>query len=494
MINENQTWPVRSLNGQLLITVLLAGGAGLYTILFWRAVLGLNALLFSGVLALVVWLMHPEFRAAPRLWWVTLGVLLSAVAVVWQHSLLAQITHVVSIFLLLGYAQARELRFLGFALLLALSSLFSAPLAWWKRWEYTYEASFRWFRTWIYLTFLPLGLLVLFFNMYYFANSKFAQLVDQLLAWVPQFSPWKSAALMLQGALLMSVLIWTSVWTPELQQVEQSFGLWKKRRRKRVKTFISTLALKRHYYSALLSFGLLNGLLLLVNLTDIQGVWLNQQARSAAELSDYVHQGTYLLIYALGLAMAVTTYFFRGNLHFLQDNQKLKLLAYAWIVQNIILALSVAWRNYHYIAEYGLAYKRLGVLWFLILVVLGLYSLFAMIQQRRSLYYLWVINAWFLYASLLGSSMVNWDVLITRYNLNQAQHAKIDTLFLLREVSDKNLPLLLNEHELLLERSNSAPETVDKFLQLKIKAFERRTARQGWRGWNWADEVTRRAL
>ncbi len=62
MINENQTWPVRSLNGQLLITVLLAGGAGLYTILFWRAVLGLNALLFSGVLALVVWLMHPEFR------------------------------------------------------------------------------------------------------------------------------------------------------------------------------------------------------------------------------------------------------------------------------------------------------------------------------------------------------------------------------------------------------------------------------------------------
>ncbi|MBK9492519.1 MAG: hypothetical protein IPO07_29815 [Haliscomenobacter sp.] len=82
----------------------------------------------------------------------------------------------------------------------------------------------------------------------------------------------------MQGALLMSVLIWSSVWTPELQKVEQSFGLWKKRRRLRLKTFMPTLALKRHYYSALLSFGLLNGLLLLVNLTDIQGVWLNQQA------------------------------------------------------------------------------------------------------------------------------------------------------------------------------------------------------------------------
>ena len=119
MINENRIWPVGSLNGQLLITALLAGGAGLYTILFWRAELGLNALLFSVFLAFVVWLMHPEYRAAPRLWLVTLGVLLSAVAVVWQHSLLAQITHVISIFLLLGYAQARELRFLGFAMLLA---------------------------------------------------------------------------------------------------------------------------------------------------------------------------------------------------------------------------------------------------------------------------------------------------------------------------------------------------------------------------------------
>jgi hypothetical protein len=120
IFNLNRSLPARTLNGQLLISGLMAGGAGWYTLLFWRAELGLNALLFSVFLCAVVWLLHRDIRIAPRIWLTQLGVLLSAVAVVWQHSLLAQITHVVSIFLLLGFAQARELRFLGFALLLAL--------------------------------------------------------------------------------------------------------------------------------------------------------------------------------------------------------------------------------------------------------------------------------------------------------------------------------------------------------------------------------------
>lgn len=494
MINENLSWPVRSLNGQLWITLLLGGGASWYTLLFWKAQLGLNALLFSGFLLLAVWLLYPEMRSARRIWLAMAGVLLSAVAVVWQHSILAQLTHVVSIFLLLGFAQARELRFLGFAMSLAISSLLSIPVTWWRRWEKQYEATFRSLGTWTYLAILPLCLLGVFFTIYYFANAGFAGLVDTFLSWLPKISPWKSLALFTQGLLLISVLIWSSVWTPDLLEQEQRYSLWKVHKRPSIKAFVPTLALRRHYYSGVLSFALLNALLLVVNITDIQGVWLNQYQHSAAELREFVHQGTYLLIAALALAMGVIACFFWGNLHFLQKNQSLKILAYTWIVQNTILALSVAWRNYHYIAEYGLAYKRLGVLWFLILVILGLYSLYVMIQERRSLYYLWVVNAWFLYASLLLTSMVNWDVLITRYNLHQARHATIDSEFLLLEVSDKNLPLLLNEHALLQRRSNLDPRLVDRKLQAKIKRFEQRQVKLDWRGWNWADVKTARVL
>ena len=111
-----------------------------------------------------------------------------------------------------------------------------------------------------------------------------------------------------------------------------------------------------------------------------------------------------------------------------------------------------------------------------------------------SLYYLWVVNAWFLYASLLLTSMVSWDVLITRYNLHQARHDTIDCSFLLQEVSDKNLPLLLNEHVLLQRRSDLDPHWVDRKLKAKIKRFEQRQAKLDWRGWNWADVKTARVL
>lgn len=494
MINENLRWPVRSLNAQLWLSLVLGIGAGFYTLLFWKAQMGLNTLLFSGFLLLLIWLIHPEYRSAPRLWLAMIGVVISAIAVVWQHSLLAQLAHVLSIFLLIGFAQARELRFLGFALVLAMVSLFSVPLTWWRRWEKAYEATMRGIGTWTYLTLLPLALLSLFFIIYYNANVEFARLVDFVLDLLPKISPWKTIALFLQGLLLISALILPSVWTSELRSLAQKFSISKVRTRLKRKVFMPTLALRRHYYSALLSFGLLNALLLVVNITDIKGVWLNNYSYSAVELSTFVHEGTYLLIYALALAMGIIAFFFRGNLHFLPNNQSLKYLAYAWIVQNTILALSVAWRNYHYIAEYGLAYKRLGVLWFLILVIGGLYSLYVMIQERRSLYYLWVINAWILYTSLLGNSLVNWDVFITRYNLYQAKHETIDTEFLLREVSDKNLPLLLNEHNLLLNRSNIDPNLVDRKLRAKIQSFERRQARLDWRGWNWADVKTARAL
>lgn len=494
MIDENLRWPVRSLNVQLWITSFLWGGAGLYTLLFWKAQMGLNTLLFSGFILLIVWLMHPEFRSAPRIWASMLGVVLSAIAVVWQHSVLAQLTHIVSIFLLLGFAQAQELRFLGFALLLAMGSLLSMPLTWWRRWEKAYEATIRGLSTWAYLALLPVALLSLFFGIYYNANAEFAKLIDNVLAWLPRLSPWKSMALFLQGTLLISALILPSVWTSEFRSEEQRYSLQKIRKRLRLKVFSPTLALRRHYYSALLSFSLLNVLLLVVNLTDVKGVWLNRYQHSATELSDFVHQGTYLLIAALTLAMGVIAFFFRGNLHFLQNNKPLKSLAYTWIIQNTILALSVAWRNYHYIAEYGLAYKRLGVLWFLILVIGGLYTLYMMIQERRSLYYLWVINAWFLYTSLVMTSFVNWDVLITRYNLHYAKHATIDTPFLLKEVSDKNLPILLNEHSLLLKRSSIDPALLDRKLQAKIQRFEQRNAKLDWRGWNWADAKTAQGL
>jgi hypothetical protein len=54
-----------------------------------------------------------------------------------------------------------------------------------------------------------------------------------------------------------------------------------------------------------------------------------------------VHEGTYLLILCILMAMGVLLWFFRGNLNFLPDNERLRWLAHLWLAQNAMLALSV---------------------------------------------------------------------------------------------------------------------------------------------------------
>jgi hypothetical protein len=75
-------------------------------------------------------------------------------------------------------------------------------------------------------------------------------------------------------------------------------------------------------------------------------------------------------------------------------------------------------RNYHYIDFHGLAYKRIGVIVFLALVLVGLVTLFFKIRDKKSFYHLLRVNAWAVLAAFTGLTTVNWDGLITRYNLS----------------------------------------------------------------------------
>ena len=71
-----------------------------------------------------------------------------------------------------------------------------------------------------------------------------------------------------------------------------------------------------------------------------------------------------------------------------------------WVVQNFILGISVFLRNYHYISFHGLAYKRIGVIVFLVLVLIGLVTLFVKLRERKSFFYLVRVNGWAAFAVL----------------------------------------------------------------------------------------------
>ena len=184
--------------------------------------------------------------------------------------------------------------------------------------------------------------------------------------------------------------------------------------------------------------------------------------------------------------MGVLIYLFRKNLNFFPNNILLKRLAYAWIMQNVLLTLSVALRNARYIDFHGLAYKRIGVIIFLIFTLYGLWTMYRKVRECKSIYFLLEKNAWVVYSVLLLTCVINWDVLITRYNLFVETKGAIDKTFLLRTVSDKNLPLL-EENLDLLKSKKSYPEVsdtlVDEWLQDKRARVYRKKRKQTWKSW-----------
>jgi hypothetical protein len=216
-----------------------------------------------------------------------------------------------------------------------------------------------------------------------------------------------------------------------------------------------------------------------------------------------VHEGTGLLIFSILLAMVLLLFFFRGNLNFYKRNKWLRYGAYAWLLQNALLVISVLFRDYYYIAHYGLAYKRIGVLLFLVLVLAGLITVFIKIQQRKTAYYLLRVNAWFAIIMLVVCSCVHWDEMIAGYNLARKNTISLDIKFLLT-LSDKTLPLLQKNSDVLehpvkidggegehLYRSDYSPKQV---FEMRKKAFEEKQNTYSWLSWNFADEYTKKQL
>lgn len=149
-----------------------------------------------------------------------------------------------------------------------------------------------------------------------------------------------------------------------------------------------------------------------------------------------------------------------------------------------MLVLSVGLRNWQYVANFGLAYKRLGVFGFLIATLGGLWLVYLKTREQRTISFVLQKSAQLALVLLLLYSTVNWDRMITRYNIRQAAPGQLDTDFLTLEVSPVNLPTLWEERH----RLQVAAGWTDKQLERKLKSVSRRLSRQykpRWRSWNY---------
>lgn len=500
-----------------LLTLL---GAVVFNGLFWQEKLGLNTAFFSVfILAAVLYCYRgawakPGVRLLLLLHVVTLG------AVLLHNTLLSKLAFTTTLLLFVVFVQYvhRSVWYAAGSVLLNITMMLVSfvqslrPMGNRRLPKTGIRKALR-------FVVIPLMILGLFMGIYALANAVFREvlgdlglalerLMNHLFTWLS----WPRLFFLLFGLFVTGALLLRSgvVFFSEAD-LGQVNDLYRKKRDFRgwlhsgwadlLRMFMgrvaqSILALQYENKVGVLSLVLLNVLLLVINCIDVVYVWFGFTYDGQLNLSEYVHEGTGLLILSILLAMGVLLFFFRGNLNFYTKNRWLRYGATAWIVQNMILVVSVFIRDYYYFVHMGLAYKRIGVVVFLLLVAVGLITVFIKIHWRKTNYYLLRVNAWAVILVFALCSTIDWDLWIAEHNLARKDRIPVDINFLLT-LSDRTLPVIQQHPEVLdtafLQKKNEVDFMYERrmspsaYFTMRKKDFF--SAQQGytWLSWNRSD-------
>lgn len=200
------------------------------------------------------------------------------------------------------------------------------------------------------------------------------------------------------------------------------------------------IKLKKEQQLGFVLIGLLNILIIFFLVTDIAYL-LSANDFRASVFSSQVHSGINALIASIVIAIIIILYFFRGNLNFYKENKNLKTVAYTWISLNIILIINICIKDGQYIYHFGFTYKRIGVLIYLLLSIVGLLTTAIKVNTIKNFWYLLRVNSITAFSILIVSCAINWDSYITTYNL---YHAKSMDFNYLINLSNNNTFILKN--------------------------------------------------
>ncbi|WP_082489529.1 DUF4173 domain-containing protein [Pedobacter sp. Leaf176] len=506
----------------LLLSALIGGF--LFSLLFWQERLALNLLMYSIYLIAVSYL-NPEVVKSKKVVIYGFAHLFAAVLVVVNNSDLTLVTYYISLILFIGYGHNHQLRTVFAAFLATVMQMLTAPFNVIRNLNQVSIGKFNLkpvFKIVKYV-FIPGVIVIIFACLYSAASSVFAHYAEALLINIHDF--FKSTigylfkdlsfgrfmhfcfGLMVTAGLLIAF------FDKSLQQIELKCKEELLRVRKNVhnktiwfeftKIFSGNLlnkklALKTEFITGIISFVALNLLLLFLNAIDITTLWFGY--KPAGNFSADLHDGTNSLIFSIALAMSIIIYFFRGNLNFYSKSKALRTLAFVWMLQNVILIISVLIRDGYYIEFYGLTHKRIGVLVFAILCSVGLMSVYIKVARQKTFFYLLKFNGNFWFGLLMLFSIINWDVFIVKYNLSHCDSISVDADYLL-SLSDKTLAVLdENRTKLQHTESKSAygmeitkPATLasnQRKLEERIGYFKERYERVSWVSWNLQDWET----
>jgi hypothetical protein len=465
-------------------------GAITYSILFYKQSPGLNFLLFTILISGLLLVFNPEKRFDLHWWYYASLSIFAGCMVVCVNSALSIFACVCSLLMLSGKTVSRD-NSVFLAFVFAVFSFLSSLVYWIidltsvKKPVDTNEQKKS--RRKISGVLISVAIALVFFILYREANPLFKDLTKYInfdwlnVGWI-FFTFW--GFLVLYGLIRGRRVEFIANYDAEgLKNIPD----------KKVAGDEDTVP-----YGHVIAFSLfiiLNVMLLLINILDINNIFINKILPKGITLSSFVHQAVWSTVVSIIIASSLIMWFFKDELNFNTYGKKVKLVVYAWIIQSMIMVLNTMIRNSWYIQEYQLTYLRLGVYVFLVLSLVGLVHTFLKVAYGKSAWKLVTNNfsTWFLLLCL--GSGINWDKIITTYNIAHATEIKrLDKEYITR-LSDANIPELVELYG-LKDTTIVLKNDWDSYywLERKLADVTDKLNESSWQSYNLRDEQNREAL
>lgn len=419
-------------NDYLLITATAA-----YSYLFFEQNAGLNFLVFS-TLAIIFFLIKNKQLIKEKKWlWAAGMVILSAISVFVNSSSLSIIANCISLALLSAFTFNKKTSaifsflFSSFSICSSIVFMIIDAVA---RSQNRIDKEENTKNGYKFIAILiVLILCILFFVMYKNANPLFAENTK----WINlNFISFKWVAFTLGGFILVYALLYHKT-IPAIEKWENSLLLINsKNEDDNIKRY------ETERFSGITLFVFLNLMLLVLNFGDITSIWFKTALPKGVSHSDFVHNGVGMIILSIIIATSLLMFLFRKDYNYIKNSKVLKALILIWVIQNLIMLFSTACRNQIYIESYNFTYRRIGVYAWLLLAAIGLVIVSIKVTKEKSNWYLVKSNFAVWFTVLVLSSTVNWDILITKYNINNKPLKDVDFYYLF-SLSYSNIPELI---------------------------------------------------
>lgn len=335
--------------------IFIAAAAG-YSYLFYQQNAGINFLIFNLIL-ITAFVYRDAGLLTNKKWLSATGLcLVTGLSIFIHSSALAIFANCISLLLLSAYSSNRITSVL-FSLIFSGWSVFTSfiyilidgskrSLA--KNGE---TGNFRGYKATLVIVTLILSLV--FFNLYQSANPLFAENTKWITFDFISF-PWLLFTTM---GVLISYGLLNHKTIPLIESWENGLSVTNKSASDAGdKKIIFEISAGTFLFMAL------NVMLLLLNIGDIQSIWITGKLPEGMKHPDFVHEGVAIIILSIIMACGLIMFLNRKDFNGSKGYGLLKTAIYFWIIQNLFMLFSTAIRNQIYINSYDLTHFRIGVI------------------------------------------------------------------------------------------------------------------------------------